>query len=69
MDILTIIRQKSATQPDQLAFASTEPDGNLTFRELMVRADQVAHLHRGAELLGLLAHVFDEVDPARVSER
>jgi long-chain acyl-CoA synthetase len=42
LDILTIIRQKSATQPDQLAFASTEPGGNLTFRELMVRADQVA---------------------------
>jgi long-chain acyl-CoA synthetase len=42
LDILSIIRQKSATQPDQLAFASTEPGGNVTFRELMVRADQVA---------------------------
>jgi long-chain acyl-CoA synthetase len=42
LDILTIIRQKSATQPDQLAFASTEPGSDLTFRELLTRADQVA---------------------------
>lgn len=46
MDILTIIRQKSETQPDQTAFSGAEDDDNLTYRELMVRADQVA-----AELL------------------
>ncbi len=42
MDILTIIRQKSETQPDQLAFSSTEEGGNVTYRELMDRADKVA---------------------------
>jgi long-chain acyl-CoA synthetase len=47
VDILTIIRQKSETQPDQTAFASTEEGDNVTYRELVARADKVAaELHK-----------------------
>ena len=42
MDILTIIRQKSEVQPDQLAFSSAEEGDNVTYRELIARADKVA---------------------------
>ena len=42
MDILTIIRQKAETQPDQLAFSSTEEGDNVTYRQLIDRADNVA---------------------------
>lgn len=42
MDILTIIRQKSETQPDRLAFLNTEDGDKVTFRELIDRADKVA---------------------------
>jgi len=43
VDILTIIRQKSETQPDQLAFLSTDEGDKVTFRELIDRADKVAN--------------------------
>jgi long-chain acyl-CoA synthetase len=42
VDILTIIRHKSETRPDQTAFSSTEDDDNVTYRELMAGADKVA---------------------------
>jgi long-chain acyl-CoA synthetase len=42
VDILTIIRQKSETQPDQLAFSSAQEGDNATYRELIERADKVA---------------------------
>lgn len=42
MDILTIIRRQCETQPDQLAFSSTEEEGGLTYRQLIDRADKVA---------------------------
>ena len=42
MDILTIIRQTSEAQPDQMAFSSGQEGNNVTYRELMDRADQVA---------------------------
>ena len=42
MDILTIIRRQCETQPDQLAFSSSEEEGSLTYRELIDRADKVA---------------------------
>jgi long-chain acyl-CoA synthetase len=42
VDILTIIRQRSETQPNQLAFSSGEEGGDLTYRELVGRADSVA---------------------------
>ena len=42
MDIFTIIRQKSETQRDQLAFSDTEDGDNLTYGELIDRADKVA---------------------------
>jgi len=42
VDILTIIRHKSETQPDQLAFSGTEEGDIVTYRELVGRADQVA---------------------------
>jgi len=44
VDILTIIRQKSETQSDQLAFSSGEQGDTVTYRELMDRADKVAAL-------------------------
>jgi long-chain acyl-CoA synthetase len=42
VDILTIIRQKSETQPDQLAFSSGQVGDNVTYRELVARAHKVA---------------------------
>jgi long-chain acyl-CoA synthetase len=42
VDILTLIRQKSETQPDQPAFLSTEEGNNVTYRELIDGADKVA---------------------------
>jgi long-chain acyl-CoA synthetase len=42
VDILTIIRQTSEVQPDQLAFSSGQKGNDVTYRELMDRADQVA---------------------------
>ncbi len=42
MDILTLIRQKSGSQPEQLAFSNSEEGGNISYQELMDRADQVA---------------------------
>jgi long-chain acyl-CoA synthetase len=42
LDIFTIIRQKSETQPDQLAFCNDTEGGNLTYRELVEGADKVA---------------------------
>jgi len=42
VDILTVIRQKSETQPDQLAFSNGEERENLTYRDLIDRADNVA---------------------------
>jgi long-chain acyl-CoA synthetase len=42
VDILTVIRQKSETQPDQLAFSSPEEGDNVTYRQLIDRADRVA---------------------------
>jgi long-chain acyl-CoA synthetase len=47
VDIFTIIRHKSETQPNHLAFSSGEEGGGLTYRELVDRADEVAtHLLR-----------------------
>ena len=59
MDILTVIRQKSETQPEQMAFSGIEEGGILTYRELMGRADKVAaELHergcRKSERCGLM---------------
>ena len=59
MDILTIIRQKSETLPDQTAFSGTEEGDHVTYRELMARADKVAaELHergcRKSERCGLI---------------
>jgi long-chain acyl-CoA synthetase len=59
VDILTVIRQKSETQPDQTAFSGTEEGDNLTYRELIGRADKVAaELHergcRKSERCGLM---------------
>lgn len=48
MDILTLIRQKSETQPDEPAFLSSQEGEQVTFRELMDGADKVA-----AELINL----------------
>ena len=42
MDIFTLIRQKSETQPDQLAFSDTQEGDNITYRELIDRADKLA---------------------------
>jgi long-chain acyl-CoA synthetase len=42
VDILTLIRQKSRSQPGQLAFSNTEEGNNVTYGELLDRADQVA---------------------------
>jgi long-chain acyl-CoA synthetase len=42
VDILTIIRQKSESQPGQTAFSATEEGDNVTYLELMARADKVA---------------------------
>ncbi|MBV8378508.1 MAG: acyl--CoA ligase [Verrucomicrobia bacterium] len=42
MDIFTLIRQKSETQPGQLAFSESEHGVKLTYRELIERADDVA---------------------------
>ena len=59
MDILTLIRQKSETQPGQTAFSGTEKGDSITYRELMARADKVAaELHqrgcRKSERCGLI---------------
>jgi long-chain acyl-CoA synthetase len=59
VDIFTIIRQKSETQPSQTAFSSTEEGDKVTYRELMARADKVAaELHergcRKSERCGLV---------------
>ena len=42
MDILTLIRQKSESQPDQPAFSNTGQGDHVTYRELVGRADKVA---------------------------
>jgi long-chain acyl-CoA synthetase len=42
VDIFTIIRQKSETQPDHLAFSNTEEGDIVTYRQLIDRADKVA---------------------------
>jgi long-chain acyl-CoA synthetase len=42
VDILTLIRQKSGSQPEQLAFSNSEEGGNISYQELMDRADKVA---------------------------
>jgi long-chain acyl-CoA synthetase len=42
VDIFTLIRQKSETQPDQLAFSDTQEGDNITYRELIDRADKLA---------------------------
>jgi long-chain acyl-CoA synthetase len=60
VDIFTIIRHKSETQPHHLAFSSGEEGGGLTYRELVDRADKVAAhlLERGCrkgERCGLIA--------------
>ncbi len=59
MDILTIIRQKSETQPGQTAFSGTGKGDSITYRELVARADKVAAgLHqrgcRKSERCGLI---------------
>jgi long-chain acyl-CoA synthetase len=59
VDILTIIRQKSETQPGQTAFSGTGKGDSITYRELMARADKVAaELHqrgcRKSERCGLI---------------
>ena len=60
MDILTIIRQKSETQPDRLAFSSGQEGDDVTYRELTDRAQKVAArlIERGCrkgERCGLIA--------------
>jgi long-chain acyl-CoA synthetase len=42
LDILTLIRQKSETQPDQLAFSNAEQGESVTYGDLIGRADKVA---------------------------
>jgi long-chain acyl-CoA synthetase len=42
VDILTLIRQKSRSQPEQLAFENSEEGESITYRELVNRADKVA---------------------------
>jgi long-chain acyl-CoA synthetase len=42
VDILTLIRQKSETQPLQLAFSSTDEGDSVTYRDLIDRADKAA---------------------------
>jgi long-chain acyl-CoA synthetase len=42
VDIITIIRNKCETQPHQLAFSNIEEGGDVTYRELIDRADKVA---------------------------
>jgi len=42
VDIFTLIRQKSETQPDQLAFSDAEQGDNITYRQLIDHADKVA---------------------------
>jgi len=59
VDILTIIRQKSESQPGQTAFSGTGKGDSVTYRELMARADKVAaELHqrgcRKSERCGLI---------------
>jgi long-chain acyl-CoA synthetase len=59
VDILTIIRQKSETQPGQTAFSGTGKGDSITYRELIARADKVAaELHqrgcRKSERCGLV---------------
>jgi long-chain acyl-CoA synthetase len=51
VDIFALIRQKSETQPDQLAFSDTEGGDNITYRELVDRADKVADglIERGCQ--------------------
>lgn len=60
MDIFTIIRHQSEAQPNHLAFSSGEDGDGLTYRELVDRADAIAHhlLERGCrkgERCGLIA--------------
>jgi long-chain acyl-CoA synthetase len=60
VDIFTIIRHKSETQPNHLAFSSGEEGSELTYRELVDRANEVAAhlLRRGCrkgERCGLIA--------------
>jgi long-chain acyl-CoA synthetase len=60
VDIFTIIRHQSETQPNHLAFSSGEEGDQLTYRELVDRADEVAAhlLERGCrkgERCGLIA--------------
>ncbi|HSZ77255.1 MAG TPA: class I adenylate-forming enzyme family protein [Chthoniobacterales bacterium] len=59
MDILTIIRQKSETQPGQTAFSGAGKGDSITYRDLIARADKVAaELHqrgcRKSERCGLI---------------
>jgi long-chain acyl-CoA synthetase len=42
VNIFTLIRQKSKTRPDQLAYSNVEEEVGLTYRELVARAEKTA---------------------------